>query len=168
MRINMFKFYKTSFICSLILGIFTIIGSVIFTIYYYSGVGIDDFIMLFIGVPLGLSIIIFPICINYRQLGYITIDKNECISYSFFKREICRIDFCKRVYYSFFDVKFSYSPSVKFIAFSNQPFICNQKSNSVFKKSFYGSYDKTQIIILPYDKNLPLLLKDFTNQSGDG
>ena len=152
----MFKFYKNSFIFSLTLGIFVIVGSVIFTINYYRGVGVDDFIMLFLGIPIGVLNALFPIFLNYRQLIYIVLDERKCISYTLFKKKLCQVDFDRYVYYSFFDVKFAYSPLVKFIALSNMPFICNQNSKSVFEKKFYGAYDQRKIIVFPYDNQLAI------------
>lgn len=164
MKINTLKFYKVSFVCFFILGLIVIISSIIFTIDHCVGAGVDDLIMLFIGIPAGLAIVIFPWIINYKQLIYVVFDKTTCTSYSLFKKKLCQIDFEKPIYYFIFNVTFSYAPSVKFVSISNMPFICEPKAKSIVKKKFYGNYDTKKIIIFPYDDNIAKRLV----QSGDG
>lgn len=158
MKITMFKLYKTSIICSSALGIFVIVGSIIFTIYYYSGVGLDDFIVLLDAIPIGIAISLFPILINYKQLTHVFLNHEKCISYSLLRKKLCQININENVFYSFFDVRFAYAPSVKFIALSNMPFKCEQNHKSILEKKFYGSYDQKQIIIFPYDDYVAPLL----------
>lgn len=158
MKINMFKFYKAGIICLLTLGIIEIIGSIIFTAYYYTGNGIDDCIILFIAFPIGLVVALFPICISYRQLTYVLLDDTKCTSYSLLRKRLCEVDFKESVFYSEFYVKFAYKPRVKFIALSNEPFVCKQNSESAFEKKFYGAYNQNKIIIFPYDEHTSPLL----------
>ncbi len=158
MKINMFKFYKISCICLLSLGLCVILGSIILTICNYQGIGIDDFIMLFLAVPLGIVISLFPVLINYKQLTHISLDHEKCISYSLLGKRLCEINYHTTVFYSFFEVKFLYAPPVRFIAISNMPFKCEQNPKSIFDKKFYGCYDQSRIIIFPYDDKVALFL----------
>ena len=161
MKISMFKFYKTTIICFMTLGIFAIIGSIIFTVYYYSGVGLDDYIVLLWVIPMGIAVSLFPILINYKQLTHVFLNHEKCISYSLLRKKLCQINLNEPVFYSFFDVRFAYTPSVRFIALSNIPFRCEQNPKSFFEKKFYGSYDQKQIIIFPYGEQVvPLLNLD--------
>ena len=60
----------------------------------------------------------------------------------------------------FFDVRFTYSAPMKFVALSNEPFSCVSR-NGVFKAGFYGAYDPKKIIVFPYDnKTAPWLAVD--------
>lgn len=161
MKISMFKFYKSTIIFCSILGIFTIVGSIIFTIYYYSGVGLDDYIMLFLVIPIGIGVSLFPIIINYKQLTHVFLEHDKCISYSLLRKNLCQINFNESVFYSFFDVRFLYEPPIRFIALSNMSFKCVQDTKSIFEKKFYGTYNQKQIIIFPYDDQVvPLLNLD--------
>lgn len=158
MKISMFKFYKSSFICLLSLGLCVISGSIIFTISNYQGVGIDDFIMLFLVVPIGIVVSLFPVLINYKQLTHISLDHEKCISYSLLGKRLCQTNYNITVFYSFFDVRFAYVPPVRFIAISNMPFKCEQNPKSVFERKFYGCYNQSRIIIFPYDDKVASFL----------
>ena len=158
MKINMFRFYKTGCVCFFILGLFIIIGSIIAAFQFYRNIGIGDFIIVFVGVPIGVVVALFPIFLYYKQLTYVTLEKNKCTSYSLFKKKLCQVDYNIKVYYSFFDVNFLYSPTVKFVALSNMPFECDNRVG-IIKKGFYGSYDQTKIIIIPYDNQVSSMIK---------
>ena len=158
MKISMFKFYKIDIICFLTLGIFVIVGSIIFTIYYYSGNGVDDYIFLLLCIPLGIFIILFPICLFYRALIYVLFEDKKCTSYSLLKKKLCEVDLSNRVFYSEFYVKFLYVPPIKFIALSNEPFVCKQNPKSILERGFYGSYNQKKIIIFPYDEQIASFL----------
>ena len=118
MKISMFKFYKYSIIFFISSGLFVIFGSIILTIYYYRGVGIDDFIMLFLAVPTGIGTSLLPVILYYKLLTHISLDHEKCISYSLLGKQLCSTNYNTTVYYSFFDVKWTYEP-VRFIAISN-------------------------------------------------
>ena len=164
MEINLFKSYRHNVIFFLVLGLLIIIGSIIFTVYYYEGIGFDDYIMLLLGVPIGLIPIIFPFCIcSKRFFTQVVLEENKCTSYSFFKKELCVVNFNKKVYFTFFNIlSRSYNPrpyGVKFIAVSNEPFVCNQNTLNIFKGIFQGTYDYKKIIIFPYYSETIKLLK---------
>lgn len=171
MKIGLLKYYKSNFICFLMLGVCIIVGAIIFTFYYYQGEGLDDFIMLFLAVPIGIVISLFPILISYKQLNFVYLENDMCVSYSLLKKKLCQVNYNERVFYSFFDVKFAYAPVVKFIALSNTPFLCKQNPESFLEKKFYGTYDNTRIIVFPYDKQVAqrLNIDDWHNvRTGDG
>lgn len=73
----------------------------------------------------------------------------------------CALSITRGRYFTlFFDVRFTYSAPMKFIALSNEPFSCVSR-NGMFKAGFYGAYDPTKIIVFPYDnKTAPWLTVD--------
>ncbi len=167
MKISMFKFYKTSVISFIALATILIIASLAYTAFYTDG-EMDECIMMYISIPIGFAISLFPILINYRQLTHVSLDHDKCISYSLLGKKLCQINYNEYVFYSFFDVRFAYAPPVRFIALSNLPFVCNQNPKSIFEKKFYGAYDQKQIIIFPYDDQVaPLLNLDNWQKTQD-
>ena len=154
MRIRMFKFYRTSCTVFAILGILVIAGSLIFTVHYYCGTGIDDFIMLIICIPLGAFITTFPIILNYRHLTSVILKENKYTSYTLFRKKLCQVDCNEEVYSCYFNVCFLFSPPVKFIAISNAPFSCAKDVKSNDSNRFFGTYDQTRIIIFPFDETI--------------
>lgn len=148
-KIKMWKFYLADIICFLTLGVVVIIGSVVFTAYYYSGAGTDDLIMLFIGVPTGVLIAVFPFVSNYRNMLYIQIDDDKCTSYSLNGKKVCEVDFHEKVYRSYFYVRFQFIPQLKFIAIANEAFVCEQPQQSIFKRKLYGKYPREKVIVFP-------------------
>lgn len=158
MRISMFRFYKISIVLFVILGFSIIIGSAIFTAYYSIGDSIDNYVMLILGVPVGLIIAVFPLSIYHRQLTRISIDDCRCVSYSILQKKLCSVSFDQTVYYSIFYVTFLYAKQVRFIALSNEPFTCELHHTNLNRKSFFGTYDTSKIVVLPYDETtIPLL-----------
>ena len=134
------------------------VGAIVFTVYYYTGSGLDDYIMLFLAVPEGLGVALFPILLNYKQLSHAVLDTQTCTSYSFLGKKHCTVHFAEKVYYAVFYVKFAYTPQIRFIALSNEKFVCENRPRSIFEKSFYGKYNPKKIIVFPYDeKAAPLL-----------
>lgn len=143
MKISLLKYYKTSIISLSALGIFAIVLSFIFT--FFDGSNLDDYIMLFVTVPVGIAVSLFPILINYKQLTCVVLSHEKCISYSLLRKKLCQINFDEHVFYSFFDVRFSYKPVVRFIALSNMPFNCEQNNNISFKRSFMEHIIKNKL-----------------------
>lgn len=158
MTIHMFKFYKNSIICFAAIGLLIIIGTLIFTAYYQTGEGADDYIMLFVAVPIAVLIALFPMFLNYKHLTQIRLHENTCIAYSFLRKKLCTVDFMKPVFYSVFYVRFAYAPQVKFIAVSNEPFLMETSGKHLLKRNFYGAYNRKEIIVFPYDDQIASLL----------
>ena len=71
-----------------------------------------------------------------------------------FGKKLYQVEYYKPVYYNFFDVHFARMSPVKFVALSNVPFSCMQTRSALAQKSFYGTYDRTQVAILPYDDDI--------------
>ncbi len=144
MKISMFKlFYNYDIIIAWILSLLIIIGGIIFTVCFFQGKSIlDDFLVLFITVPLGLMFSVFPIVINYRQLTTVLLEKEKCTSYSFFNKKLCRVDYDKNVFYALFEVNFPRAMPIRFIAISNENFECDKSfgiNRNGYKNEFYGS-----------------------------
>lgn len=158
MTIPMFKFYKNSIICFAAIGLLIIIGSLVFTAYYQTGDGADDYIMLFVAVPIAVLIALFPIFLNYKHLTQVQLNENHCVSYTLCRKKLCTVDFKKPVFYSAFYVRFAYAPPVKFIAVSNVPFTVEQNCTLLSKRGFYGAYNQKRIIVFPYDEQVASLL----------
>lgn len=154
MTIHMLKFYKNSIICFAAIGLLIIIGALIFTAYYQTGEGVDDYIMLFVAVPIAVLIALFPIFLNYKHLTQVQLNENHCVSYTLCRKKLCTVDFKKPVFYSVFYVRFAYAPPVRFIAVSNAPFAVAQNCNSLSKRGFYGAYNRKEIIVFPYDEQV--------------
>lgn len=154
MKINNFRIYKTDIVVFMAFGLFAIIGSVILTVRFYAGEGIGDFIILFLTVTLGIVIALLPIIMNYRQLTQVHLTQNGCVSYSFLRKQLCHVDFSKKVFYSVFYVRIAYTPKIKFVAVSNEPFECERESEHINKRSFYRKYDQKKIIVFLYDDQL--------------
>lgn len=154
MTIHMLKFYKNSIICFTAIGLLIIIGTLIFTAYYQTGYGADDYIMLFVAVPIAIMIALFPIFLNYKHLTQVQLNENHCVSYSLCRKKLCTVDFKKPVFYSVFYVRFAYAPPVNFIAVSNGPFAVEQNCNSPSKRGFYGAYNQKKIIVFPYNEQV--------------
>ncbi len=152
MKISLFKFYRNCFIIFWTAAILVIVSSIITTICF--GVETKEgFLILFWGFSLGMICIVFPVLLNYRQLTYVIFEKHICSAYSFTHKKLCSIELNQNVFYAEFFVRFALTPQVKFIALSNEPFICSQ-SQSYFGKKFYGSYNQTKILIFPYDEQV--------------
>ena len=158
MIIHMSKFYKTSIICFIVIGLLIIISALVFTVYYHNGEGLSDYIMLFVTVPIALLTILFPILLNYKHLTQVHLNENTCIAYSFLRKKLCTVNLKKQVFYSVFYVRFAYAPQVKFIAVSNAPFTVEQNCNCISKRGFYGAYNKKKIIVFPYNEQVASLL----------
>lgn len=158
MKISMLKCYKTNIICFATLGLLMIVGAIVFTVYYYTGSGLDDYIMLFIAVPGGLCIALFPILLNYKHLTHLVLNTQICTSYSFLGKKRCTVHFAEKVYYAVFYVQFAYAPQIRFIALSNEKYVCENRPRSIFEKSFYGKYNPKKIIVFPYDEKVAPLL----------
>lgn len=158
MKISMFKFYKTSIIVGLVYGSIVLIGSIIISVYYATGNILDDCILPICGITLALLGGLSPALINVRQLNHVYLDHERCISYSLLRQKLCQVNYNEYVFYSFFDVRFAYAPPVKFIAISNMPFKCEQNPKSIFDKKFYGYYDRSRIVIFPYDDKVASFL----------
>ena len=52
MIIHMSKLYKLDIIFSTTFALVIIIGALVFTFYYYTGSGVEDYIMLFCAIPM--------------------------------------------------------------------------------------------------------------------
>lgn len=164
----MFRFYKTSILVFIIIGFVIIIGSVIFSFYFDTGL-----IFVVFGLLASVLCFLFPILLYYRQLTYVVFENDKCISYSFFHRKLCTVDLRDNIFYSFFYVRFMYMPSIQFIALSNEPLTDNQTSKKLTGKSFFGEYNQKKIIIFPEEDRRRLsILTDQINQgtenTGDG
>ena len=148
MKINMTKFYKATICTFLFLGVLIILWPLVFVIIY-----IDE--KLEAGVVLGASFVVgvaiasFPFLLNYRQLFYVYVGENGSTSYTLLGRKLCQVDYNQDVFYIFFNVKFLYACPVKFIAISNTPITYKENQTSYLKR-FYGSYNRKQVIVLPY------------------
>lgn len=157
MIIHMSKLYKLDIIFSTTFALVIIIGALVFTFYYYTGSGVEDYIMLFCAIPMATGALT-PIIISHRHLTQVHLDKNGCVAYSFLRKKLCMVDFRKPVYYSFFYFfsKIPHAPRVEFIAVSNERFAIPDKSTR--KKGFYGAYDQRKIIIFLYEEKVSELL----------
>lgn len=154
MRISNAKQYHGDIVVFAILGIIIAVGSIVLTAYYYTGAGADDYFLLFIAVPCSILCFLFPIILNYRQLTYVLLDNTKCTSYTLLHKKLCTVDLQNTVYYTLFDVWFPYRPKVKYIALSNDTFECdhNNKKIDLYKRKFYGKYNRKSIVIFPYDE----------------
>lgn len=106
--------------------------------------------MLILSISMGIVLICFPFLLFWKNMSSVTLSYENCISYSFLGKFLCTVDYSRPVYCSFFDVRFTYSAPMKFVALSNEPFSGVSK-NGMFKVGFYGAYDPTKIIVFPYD-----------------
>ncbi len=158
-KIKMWKLYLDAIICFSVLGICMIIGSVVYTALQYTGGGADDFFMIFIGAPMGLLIAAFPFMLNYRNMTRILIADGRCTAYSLLGKKICEVDLNKTIYRTDFYVRFRYKPERKFVAVSNEPFICERRQKRLFEKKFYATYDRKKVIVFPYDPKAASLLR---------
>ena len=167
MKINMFQFYKRTTICFFVLAIIVLSGSVLLVFAFWTGCK-EDFIILISGTLISTICFCFPILLNYRQLTRVLLDTEKCTSYSFLGKILCEIQLDKNVLYSIFFVRFAYAPAVKFIAISNEPFVCEQLQKNFLEKTFYGTYNQKKIIIFPYDeKVIPYLNLDKWQTAGN-
>lgn len=157
--INMWKIYLNGIVCFLTLGAVAIVGSVVYTVYTYTGGGADDLILLFIGVPMGVLIAVFPFLVNYRNMTRILISDERCVAYSLLGKKICEVDLNEKIYQARFYVRFQFQPERKFVAVSNEPFVCERRQKSLFEKKFYGTYDRKKVIVFPYDEKAASLLR---------
>ena len=151
MKIRTFNYYKTTITVFIALGVLLNISSLVMAIE------IDEYKIFYYSIPISLVIAFFPIIIDYKHIISIYLDHEKAISYSLLNKKLCQVNFKDTVFYSIFDVKFLYATSVRFIAVSNEPFLCDENCKSVFKRGFYGSYDQKSIIIFPYITGYPLL-----------
>ncbi len=151
MKIRTFNYYKTTITVFLALGVLLNIFA------FIMAVDIDEYIFFYYSIPISLVIAFFPIIIDYKHIISVHLDHEKAISYSLLNKKLCQVNFKDTVFYSFFDVKFLYATSVKFIAVSNEPFLCDENCKSSFKRGFYGSYDQKSIIVFPYNTDYPLL-----------
>ncbi len=159
MKIKMWKLYFSDIICFSVLGICMIIGTVVYTALHYTGEGADDFFMIFIGVPMGVLIAAFPFVLNYRNMTRILIADGRCAAYSLLEKKICEVDLNEKIYQARFYVRFRFQPERKFVAVSNEPFVCERRQKSIFEKKFYGTYDRKKVIVFPYDQKAASLLR---------
>ena len=165
MKINMWKIYLNGIVCFLTLGAVVIIGSVVYTVYHYTGGGADDLILLFIGVPMGILIVAFPFLVNYRNITRILISDDRYVAYSLLGKKICEVDLNEKIYQARFYVRFRFQTERKFVAVSNEPFVCERRRKSLFEKKFYGTYDRKKVIVFPYDEKAASLLRSGESES---
>ncbi|MBQ6539806.1 MAG: hypothetical protein IJL71_02110 [Oscillospiraceae bacterium] len=158
MRISEFKFYKTSIMFFAFIGCFVAVGSFIFGIYYKLE-NSEFFAVCLFGFICGVLICLFPIILAYKHLGYVIENDGVLKSYSLLNKELCTVDLQRSVYYALFPVKFMYSPTLKYIALSNEFFEFRQKSNPSLDKGFYGSYNSKKIIVFSVSDQTEALLE---------
>jgi len=101
---------------------------------------------------------LFSLFLYYLYLTFVYLEQDRCTAYSFWGRQLCRVDYNEQVFYSFFNVYIPHRHPVKFMALSNSTFKCKQNTKSIFEEKFYGYYDQSKIIVFPYDTNLDPLL----------
>ena len=160
MKIHLIKLYKTTILFFLVSGTAVIIGTVILTVVSGQVNEPGGRIMLILSISMGIALICFPFLLFGKNLSSVALSDENCISCSFLGKFLCPVDYSRPVFYSFFDVRFTYSAPMKFIALSNEPFSCVSR-NGVFKAGFYGAYDPKKIIVFPYDnKTAPWLAVD--------
>lgn len=144
------KFYKGDVILFLVTAFLINVGAVLFVLNFHM----DSYACIFLamGFLLSLLIALLPL-ITYRQWTYAMFGEGRCTSYTVFNKKLCEIDTSKSVYYEFFDVHFRGIPPVRFAAISNEPFSVNPRGKSIFASAkFYGTYDRSKIVIFIYDK----------------
>ena len=160
MKIHLIKLYKTTILFFLVSGTAVIIGTVILAVVSGQVNEPGGWIMLILSISMGIALICFPFLLFGKNLSSVALSDENCISCSFLGKFLCTVDYSRPVFYSFFDVRFTYSAPMKFIALSNEPFSCVSR-NGMFKAGFYGTYDPTKIIVFPYDnKTAPWLTVD--------
>lgn len=153
MKVSMFKFYKTNIFTFAVLGGAVILVAWKFAVFYVEDNSESLFIRC-ISVLFGVLIFLFPFLLYHKQLTHAVLTQGNCTTYSMFGKKLYQVEYDKPVYYTFFDVHFARMSPVKFVALSNVPFSCMQTRSALAQKSFYGTYDRTQVAILPYDDDI--------------
>ena len=157
MKITTSKIDKGSTLVICIIGIVVMIGSAAFYIFASERDKITR-ICVYAAIFIMFVFTLFSLFLYYLYLTFVYLEQDRCTAYSFWGRQLCRVDYNEQVFYSFFNVYIPHRHPVKFMALSNSTFKCKQNTKSIFEEKFYGYYEQSKIIVFPYDTNLDPLL----------
>ncbi len=123
-----------------------------------GGFNLDTFVIIVLILTLINSVTIWlpliEILVNYKNYIRVIFDSNYCIAVNMSKKELCKIDLNLDLYYCFYYIKNRCQPPIKYIAISNENFIYEEKQNIIFDSGFLRNYDRTKVIVFPYDDNI--------------
>lgn len=108
--------------------------------------------MLMLSISMGIALICFPFLLFWKNMSSVTLSYENCVSCSVLGKLLCTVDYSRPVFYSFFDVRFTYSTPMKFVALSNEPFSCVSR-NGVFKAGFMARMTRRRLLCFLTIKN---------------
>ena len=154
MRVNLSHECRTHVLGEVCFGLLIFVAAAAFCIWAH-----DKESILYVMLPalVDIGILYSTFFSNRRLLSYSLLEQDKVSAYTFFNKPLCTVDTSKPVFYSIFlavHVKYDY----KMIAISNEPYECWKNVKDIKKKRFIYSYDRSKIIIFPYeDKVMPFL-----------
>lgn len=114
----------------------------------------DNYIIIGIGVVMAICNLV-PITFNFKQYVYAEIADNTITSYSYFLcRKLCTI-FLDKYYYAFHTLRTRFN-SERLIVISQSYF--NHSNNGQYNR-FLHKYNRTRLIVIPYNETVGSALK---------
>ena len=155
MKTGPIKYYRSQVIFFFIMGLVYIVGP--FILFVWIGEASAWWLFPPCAV-LGVILIFFMVIIDPYMYMRVLVSERDITSYSFFKRQFCRVELDKPVYYAKCYLRSGRGWERLMLAVSNSPFECSLLEAKPFmnpydkRLTFQRRYDRRKIVVLPYDE----------------
>lgn len=155
METGTIQYYRPALRFFFIMGMVYVVGPFILFVYIGEASAWWAFLPC---AMFGVGLMFFPAISAPRLYMRVFISERDITSYSFFKRQCCRVELDKPVYYAKYYLRMVRGAEHLMLAVSNEPFVCSPLEakpgmNPYDKRLvFQGHYDRSKIVVLPYDE----------------